>query len=62
MGKRCEIKECHDTRPAIGLNGHYFCPRHFEGALAYMGIRGREVVETVVRRLESINKEKTYHG
>ncbi|MHB8995911.1 MAG: hypothetical protein ACYC63_11760 [Armatimonadota bacterium] len=62
MNDTCEIRDCPDKRPAIAINGHYFCLRHFRGAIGYLGFGAPEVVETLINRLQKTHKEKIPHG
>lgn len=62
MGKKCEIRDCREAAPVICLNGHYLCTKHFEGAMAYLGFRNRDMIETLINRLSKFNKEKPNRG
>lgn len=62
MNGTCEIRDCPDTGPAVAINGHYFCLKHFRGAIAYLGFGAPEVVEPLINRLQKTNKEKITHG
>ena len=59
---QCEIRDGPDKRPVIGINGHYFCLKHFRCAMAYLGFGTPEVVETLISRLQTITEEKVSHG